>query len=341
MRYQHTLLGRRFATSALAVLLLFTHEVNAQMAAPAAPALKASPAEKSAAASLAPILGATRAGKRIVAVGSYGIILLSDDDGKSFRQAASVPISSTLTAVSFADAKNGWAVGHWGVILHTTDGGEHWATQRMDTQADRPLFSVHVFDAQQGVAVGLWSLMLTTHDGGKTWGAVTLPPPPDGGKADCNLFTAFASAKGTLFVAAERGLILRSDDRGQTWQYVVTGYKGSFWSGLALKGGSLLVAGLRGTIYRSSDDGHTWQAVDSGVKSSITDIVQVGNKVVAVGLDGVQTESTDEGATFTSRQRADRLSMTAAAVGSGPNALVLFSEKGVVPAMLPVSTGKQ
>lgn len=282
-------------------------------------------------ASQAPMLGATMAGKRIVAVGDYGVVLLSDDQGKSFRQASAVPVASTLTAVTFVDEQNGWAVGHWGVILRTSDGGEHWQLQRSDTQEDRPLFSVHFFDQQDGVAVGLWSLLLQTRDGGKTWNAVDLPQPPEGGRADRNLFKVFASHKGSLFVAAERGLILRSDDRGQHWQYLATGYRGSFWAGIALKSDTLLVAGLRGTVYRSVDDGRSWQAVESGTRSSLTDIVESGGKILAVGLDGVRIESSDQGASFRWTQRADRLSLTAAAaLDSASGAFVSFSKKGVV-----------
>jgi photosystem II stability/assembly factor-like uncharacterized protein len=311
-------------------LLMAAGLVQAQLGMPAAPAtLKIQPAAKSSAASLAPMLGATRAGQRIVAVGDFGTILLSDDEGKSFRQAAEVPVSSTLTAVSFADAKNGWAVGHWGAILHTADGGEHWTVQRTDMAEDRPLFSVHFFDANEGIAVGLWSLVLKTRDGGKTWAPLDLPAPPEGGRADRNLFKVFASPKGSLFIAAERGLVLRSDDRGQTWRYLSTGYKGSFWSGIALNDGTLIVAGLRGTLYRSGDDGKSWSAVATSSKSSLTDLVAVGNRVVGVGLDGVQIDSADQGASFTWTQRDDRLSMTAA-VAAGPEGIVRFSKRGVV-----------
>jgi photosystem II stability/assembly factor-like uncharacterized protein len=287
------------------------------------------PAAQSTAAALAPMLGATRAGKRLVAVGDFGIVLLSDDEGKSFRQAASVPVSSTLTAVSFADDKHGWAVGHWGVILHTADGGETWSIQRSDTAEDRPLFSVHFFDARDGVAVGLWSLVLKTRDGGKSWESLNMPVPPEGGRGDRNLFKIFASPQGSLFVAAERGAVLRSDDRGQNWRYLNTGYNGSFWSGIALVDGTLAVAGLRGTLYRSVDDGKTWQNVPTGSKSSLTDLIAVGDKLIGVGLDGVQIESNDRGASFAWTQRDDRLSMTAA-VAAGSDGLVRFSKRGVV-----------
>ena len=46
------------------------------------------------------LLGVARAGKRIVAVGEYGNILLSDDDGKTWHQAKDVPTTVTLTAVA-------------------------------------------------------------------------------------------------------------------------------------------------------------------------------------------------------------------------------------------------
>lgn len=319
-------------TLRLGLLALAVHGLPALAQAPAMPgapaALKAQPAKVSPAATGAPMLGATTAGPRIVAVGDYGTVLLSDDAGQSFRQAAKVPVNSTLTAVSFADDKHGWAVGHWGAILHTADGGDSWEIQRLDTQEDRPLFSVHFFNAREGVAVGLWSLVLLTADGGKTWTPTELPAPPEGGKGDRNLFKAFVSAKGSLFVAAERGAVLRSDDRGQHWRYLNTGYKGSFWTGLGLHDGTLLVAGLRGTVYRSTDDGEHWQPVNSGVKSSLTELVEIGDKLVGVGLDGVQVESADRGATFGWKQRDDRLSLTAAA--SAQDRLVLFSKHGVV-----------
>lgn len=293
-----------------------------------APALRQQPAVPTAYAGEATILGATHAGARIVGVGDYGVVLLSDDHGKTFRQARAVPVSSTLTAVSFADAKNGWAVGHWGVILRTSDGGETWTVQRSDTNEDRPLFGVHFFDEREGVAVGLWSLVLATHDGGAHWEPVTLPAPPGGGRADRNLLAAFADAHGTLFVAAERGMVLRTKDRGRSWDYLDTGYKGSFWTGTALRDGTLLVGGLRGSMYRSTDGGAHWQAVGSGAKSSVTGIVQTQDGTVeAVGLDGTMFDSGDAGATFRARQRGDRLSLTSVVADAGR--VIRFSKRGV------------
>lgn len=307
--------------------------VSAPQAQPAAPAAASTPvlvpAQRVAHATSAMLLASARAGERIVAVGDHGVVLLSDDQGKSFRQAQVVPADVTLTSVSFANAKQGWAAGQWGVILHTENGGEHWTLQRSDTSTDRPLFALHFFDARQGVAVGLWSLVLVTDDGGAHWRTVTLAPPDGAPKADLNLLGLFADARGRLHATAEKGMLLRSEDRGQSWRYLPTGYKGSFWTGLAPSDGSLLAAGLRGSLFRSTDDGRSWQRLESGCKSSITALAQVGRELVGVGADGLVLKSTDGGASFKPEPRADRLGLTSV-IASNDGRAVLFSRQGVV-----------
>src|SRR5262245_22418057 len=42
---------------------------------------------------------------------------------------------ATLRAVHFIDAKEGWAVGDEGVILHTIDGGQTWDRQATGLRA--------------------------------------------------------------------------------------------------------------------------------------------------------------------------------------------------------------
>ena len=294
------------------------------------PELQIQPAEHLPGAGTSMMLAATRAGKRIVAVGDHGVVLLSDDAGKSFRQANSVPVGSTLTGVSFADPNTGWAVGQWGVIIKTKDGGENWSLQRSDINVDQPLFSVYFRNPNEGWAVGLWSLILHTTDGGATWSTVTLQPPPGAKKADRNLYRIFADARGTLFIACEQGRVIRSADGGNSWTYLETGYSGSFWSGIALQDGTLLVGGLRGTIYRSIDGGKMWNASQSTFKSSITDMLQLPDKsIIAVGLDGVSLISRDDGATFSGNQRSDRVPFTALAE-SPSGSTVMFSTNGPI-----------
>jgi len=274
------------------------------------------------------MLGATRAGSRIVAVGDHGVVMLSDDQGRSHRQARGVPIDVTLTAVDFVDQREGWAVGHRGVVLHTKDGGETWAVQRIDQGEDRPLFAVHFFDAKHGVAVGLWSRVMISSDGGSRWDAVALSAPEGAKKADMNLMALFADAKGRLYATGEKGLVLRSEDRGRTWAYETTGYKGSFWTGLAAPDGTLIVAGLRGSLYRSGDEGRTWSRVDTHSQSSITGLAMVGSQIVGVGLEGLTLRSDDRGLSFAAGICPERLDLTAIAGGDGKQPVV-YSRRGI------------
>ena len=320
---------RAVTVSTLFTIFVCSSAVWAADAAHVKGVLAMHPAVATTAAAKAMMLGSARAGKRIVAVGDHGIVLLSDDDGKSFRQAKSVPVRSTLTEVFFADEKSGWAVGHWGVILATADGGESWQLQRSDSAVDQPLLSVYFRDKNRGWAVGLWSLLLDTRDGGKTWNTSKLPPPPGGGKTDRNLLHIFSGKSGTIFIAAEQGTVIRSADDGASWNYSATAYKGSFWTGIALRQGTLLVGGLRGKIYRSTDDGKSWHEVDSGTKSSLTAFCESGAKVYAAGLDGVYLESANDGASFVVKQREDKAPFTSLAAASSGK-LVVFSKNGIL-----------
>lgn len=277
--------------------------------------------------SIAEYLGVARAGSRIVAVGEHGTVALSDD-GKTWRQATRVPVQSTLTSVAFTDDKHGWAVGHWGVIIHTDDGGETWSLQRSDLAVDQPLFSVYFKNASEGIAVGLWSLLLRTSDGGRTWTlSKLLSDKKDGG--DKNLFQLFSSPDGAIYISAERGTVYCSTDVGATWKEIPTGYNGSLWAGTVLNDGTLLVGGLRGSVLRSEDGGKTWSEVKTETSSSITDIVQMPNhEVIATALDGVTLKSSDNGQHFqrTLGQSRDNYTAVVAASDGQP---VYFTAHGI------------
>ena len=155
----------------------------------------------------APVIAVAMAGRRIVAVGDYGIVILSDD-GKVYRQAKAVPTRAVLTSVFFLDDKRGWAAGHDGTILATMDAGETWQQLREEPGKERVLMSVWFEDAQHGIAVGQFGLALETGDGGKTWRERRLVEA--GEQADKHLMQIFAGTNGLVLVAAESGSIFRS-----------------------------------------------------------------------------------------------------------------------------------
>ena len=72
-----------------------------------------------------------------------------------------------LYDVEFANAERGWAVGEFGVIFTTADGGKTWTAQKSPVQTT--LFGVHFADPQRGWATGIEQVLLRTTDGGETW----------------------------------------------------------------------------------------------------------------------------------------------------------------------------
>lgn len=289
---------------------------------PGAPAQHAAQAQKVSHPEHAPLLAAARAGTRIVAAGDFGTVLLSDDEGRSWRQAKSVPTRVTLTALDFVDERHGWAVGHGGIVLATEDAGEHWSL-RHDAGADVVLFSVRFQDPRRGLVVGAFGFASRTDDGGATWERVTV------GEDDVHLYQIFSGARGTTWIAAEMGTVYRSDD-GERFEQVEVPYEGSLWGGMAAADGSLLLWGMSGTVLRSVDDGRSWSETATGTDNPITSAVQLPDgRLVFVGLGGTVLASSDGGATVRTEIRPTRHAYTAALVALGKP--LLFSLAGVEP----------
>ncbi|MBI2313806.1 MAG: glycosyl hydrolase [Betaproteobacteria bacterium] len=300
----------------------------AALAAPAAPAAgesKSQPAVRVAQATKAPLLHAVRAGGRLVAVGDYGVVILSDDGGRSWRQAQAVAERTTLTDVWFADEKRGWAVGHGGAVLRTTDGGENWSLQYRAPIKD-PLLSVWFENPERGFAVGAFGFAMETRDGGASWKEIKVA---EGDDRDRHLNQVFPGPEGSLFIAAESGTAFRSDDKGRTWHTLKLPYKGSLWGGVTLADGSVLVYGMRGNVFRTRDKGKSWQPVASGTDRSLTGGVQLPDgRVVLVGLGGAVAFGAPNASQLTSLVREDRQNLASVAQGGGTDVMV-FGQLGV------------
>lgn len=271
------------------------------------------------------LLDVAHAGERLVAVGAYGHIVYSDDDGKTWTQAESVPTQVTLTSVYFPSAKVGFAGGHDTTLLKTEDGGQTWTRMYEDMEAETPIMTVLFENERRGLAMGAFSFVMETTDGGVTWEPRQLI---EGSEDDYHLNKAFRGKDGTIFVAAEFGTVYRSTDNGRTFESLQTPYSGSFWSGLGVDDGSVLLYGMRGNIYRTTDNGDSWTKVEAGTSKSFGGSTQLANgTIVLAGLNGAVAYSTDRGKSFTTVTRADRLGFNAVTDGAD-GTIVIFGEPG-------------
>jgi photosystem II stability/assembly factor-like uncharacterized protein len=291
------------------------------------------------------------AGKRVVAVGERGHILHSDDAGGTWTQAP-VPASANLTAVWFADGKNGWAVGHVETILRTQDGGESWELVHFEPESPQPLLDVCFADPSRGVAVGAYGVIYVTTDGGAVWSQVPFEPEPlpgaekvtpaeDEMETEVDLGFEFhlnAIARGPahrMYLGAEAGRLFRSDDDGAHWRELPSPYDGSFHGVLPLDGDALLAFGLRGNLFRSEDGGATWSAIPTGTTALLDAGARIDDRTVVVaGLAGVILVSHDGGRSFALTQQDDRKAISSVAP-SGDGALIVAGEGGVRRLALP------
>lgn len=289
------------------------------------------PALKSMLAPKTLLNGVTRAGSRIVSVGWRGHIVYSDDQGKSWSQ-ASVPVSSDLVAVHFPSPQKGWAVGHDGVVLHSSDGGTTWTKQfdgraavriMMSTTTEhgpkdfsggtearqrliedvkqlaqegpsKPFLDVWFDDEKTGFIVGTFNLIFHTVDGGKNWESWF-----DRTENPKRLhFYAVRRTGQDLFLGGEQGMVLKLDQRARRFRACNIPHKATFF-GIIGKPGTVTVFGLRGHAFRSQDGGHSWQKVSTKVQVGLTGAtVAEDGRIILVSQEGNVLMSTDDGASF-------------------------------------------
>jgi photosystem II stability/assembly factor-like uncharacterized protein len=321
------------------------------------------PAAKSALAPRTLINGLARSGERLVAVGQRGHVLLSDDQGKTWRQ-AEVPVSSDLVAVAFPSTDHGWAVGHDGVALRSTDAGAHWTrvldgrqagslllayyqregaegdparaaallkeAERFAAQgAENPFLDVAFENASTGYLVGAFGLILRTTDGGASW--QPLLHATENPKA-LHLY-AVRKFGDEVYIAGEQGLLLKLDRASGQFRAVELPYKGTLF-GVTGNHRVVLVHGLRGTVLRSADAGRSWQTVNTGLQVGLTaSSTDAQGRIVIVSQAGHVLLSRDDGNSF-SLAKVDKPVPAAAVAFVGPSTLVVGGPRGVSPLTL-------
>jgi photosystem II stability/assembly factor-like uncharacterized protein len=263
-------------------------------------------------------------GKHLIAVGDRGHILASND-GKSWAQ-VEVPVRAPLTAVSFVDENEGWAVGHDAEIVHTSDGGKTWTLQNYQPELEKALLGVLFTDKQHGFAVGAYGLFLKTDDGGGTWSDASA----DAITADgLHLFSIKKLGDGSLFVTGEQGTLGLSTDGGNSWKKLASPYEATLFNSVPFGARSALICGLRGNAFISQDvKAGGWKKVDTGTQASFFGCASVDDHTaVMVGLNGtILVTDLTSGAVHLIASPVDSSYSNAARFGAS---LVVVGESGI------------
>lgn len=215
----------------------------------------------------------------ILAVGERGHILLSEDGGANFEQVPA-PVRSTLTAVAWLPDRTAIAVGHAGTVLKSEPGGRDWRIVHFAPDEQRPLLDVWFDDQDRGIAVGAYGWLMRTRDGGQSWTSRTIDPD------EPHVNELAQGAGGSLYAAAEFGLVFRSDDPGSTFERLDLPYDGSFFTVLATEP-AMFVAGIQGRVYRSRDGGASWERIETGTRAGLQSSTRLQDgRVLLAGQEG-------------------------------------------------------
>ncbi len=232
---------------------------------------------------------------RAWAVGHDLSVLRSDDGGDSWQLLHREPEEDRpLLDIWFADARNGIAVGAYGLLMRTADGGDSW--QFDELQLENPN-SEDLLPGEE-------------------------PLPPD-----YHLNAIAEGRDGALYLAAEAGFLYRSDDRGASWRELPSPYHGSFFGLLVLDDGGLLAFGLRGHLFRSDDRGEHWRQLPTGGDALLMDGLSHAGRHYITGLGGSLLESAD-GEHFRSRDDFGQRDSTCLMPGAD-GALIASGEGGL------------
>jgi photosystem II stability/assembly factor-like uncharacterized protein len=99
---------------------------------------------------------------------SFSTILNSADQGKTWQQ-TTFDEDLIFTYVNFFDGQHGVAVGEFGAVYSTEDGGENWLQKEEPIPNEFFPLAVSFADSQHGWVGGSSGVIFHTADGGDTW----------------------------------------------------------------------------------------------------------------------------------------------------------------------------
>ncbi|WP_316791243.1 ELWxxDGT repeat protein [Pedobacter frigoris] len=199
---------------------------------------------------------------KLIAIGSYGKIISSVNDGKDWKVVPS-PVNATLNTIKMFE-QVGYILSD-NVMLKTDDGGEIWYVIEKPDDGYPYLSRMYFYSATIGFLFGENQLYKTT-DGGKSWKKLTVPGFGNIPNAMwfINENDGFSCGASKMFLSTKNG--------GDTWEAVnLPSELNTFTNFLALNFTSATVGYVsdqNGNIYQTKDGGNLWNKISTTVPAS-------------------------------------------------------------------------
>ncbi len=213
-----------------------------------------------------PFVAISCVGEKLWIAGQAGQIAHSPDAGRTWTKQES-GTTRNLLDIQFVDAQRGIAIGDFGTLLRTEDGGRTWEKIPLPENIELPP------DIAEVVQPG-----------------------------DVILYGATFATRDQVWIAGEFGVILHSTDGGLTWQQQRSGVETTLFGIHALDGERAWAVGLEAVLLSTTDGGATWNKENverpKGFVLPLYDIAVNGLFGWAVGNSGFILHSKDAGKTW-------------------------------------------
>jgi hypothetical protein len=180
--------------------------------------------------------------------------------------------------VHFVDRNRGFAVGAYGLLFRTDDGGNEWriAIDGLDNPWRYHYYDLHERDGVLYLS-GEAGLLFVSRDGGSQWRRIE-------GLYEGSLFGLVDLGPGVAAFGL-RGNVFLTEDGGDSWQPVPLQPGASLYGGGALAGDTAVLAGSGGTLVRlaASGEGTIYGHPE---RASFADVLAIGEVVFLAGMGG-------------------------------------------------------
>ena len=243
------------------------------------------------------VLGVTVERGRAAAVGQQGLMLVAEEAG-DWRVIEPVTTERLMNIDGNGDGLM-VAVGAFGSVFASQDGGESWSDAAPDwmavvdseegiTQTGPNLYGVAVEESGRITIAGEWGLVMRSMDAGASW-RVLHAGDTRNQKDDASLFDIQVSDDGRIVAVGQVGKVLYSDDGGASWKSTDAGTVANLLSITRTSGGKYVATAMR-DMRISTDGGASWQPI-TGSDFAIgwytgSGVVAGKEKVFAVGHSG-------------------------------------------------------
>ena len=192
--------------------------------------------------------------------------------------------SEPLFSIRFLTESTAYAVGAYGMILKTEDGGETWEVWM--THVDNPQeLHLYAFMESEGILylAGEQGFLAKSTDQGEHFSRIET-------SAAGSFFTMAADKNGVVYAAGLQGQLIRSADHGQSWQAVKSDDTTSWIASQLDSQGNVVFGDMAGHLFKVNNA--SLVPIPTPSKSPLAGFVANGlGSLVLVGGAGIQVIS--------------------------------------------------